>query len=93
MVNEKNEPAIDELTGIYNFRSFITEAERVLSEDESGEYDILVWDIVQFKVINDLYGVEAGDRLLKEIADGFISKLKNRGVYGRLGSDRFVCCR
>ena len=92
MVNEKNEPAIDELTGIYNFRSFITEAEKVLSEDESGEYDILVWDIVQFKVINDLYGVEAGDRLLKEIADGFIRKLKNKGVYGRLGSDRFVCC-
>ena len=33
MVNEKNEPVIDELTGIYNFRSFITEAEKMLEAD------------------------------------------------------------
>lgn len=92
MVNEKNEPVIDELTGIYNFRSFITEAEKMLEADKTGAYDILVWDIVQFKVVNDLYGVEAGDRLLKEIAEGFVVKLKGKGVYGRLGSDKFVCC-
>lgn len=92
MANEKNEPMVDGLTGIYNFRSFINETERLINENADREYDILVWDIIQFKVINDLYGVEAGDRLLKEIADDFARKLKGKGTYGRLGSDRFVCC-
>ena len=60
---------VDELTGLYDFRSFIQATEELLNEDYETEYAILVWDIIQFKVINDLYGMEAGDRLLKEIAD------------------------
>lgn len=81
----------DELTGLYDFRSFIQATEELLNEDYETEYAILVWDIIQFKVINDLYGMEAGDRLLKEIADDIKLKVKN-GVCGRIGNDKFVCC-
>lgn len=81
----------DELTGLYDFRSFIQATEELLNKDNETEYAILVWDIIQFKVINDLYGMEAGDRLLREIADDIKLKVKN-GVCGRIGNDKFVCC-
>lgn len=46
---------------------------------------------MQFKVINDLYGMEAGDWLLKEIAAEIKAKV-TRGTCGRIGNDKFVCC-
>ena len=82
----------DALTGIYNFKTFINETDKMLKADPEGEYVILVWDVVQFKVVNDLFGMEAGDRLLKEIADDMRLKMHERGTYGRIGSDKFVCC-
>lgn len=82
---------IDELTGLYDFKSFIYVTEELLEKNPEEEFAILVWDIVQFKVINDLYGMESGDRLLKLVADDFKTKIK-RGTCGRIGNDKFACC-
>ena len=58
---------MDKLTGISSFRGFIDETDKLLTDNPNDNFDIFVWDIVQFKVINDLYGMEAGDWLLKKL--------------------------
>ena len=82
---------MDKLTGISSFRGFIDETDKLLADNPNDNFDIFVWDIVQFKVINDLYGMEAGDWLLKEIAAEIKAKV-TRGTCGRIGNDKFVCC-
>lgn len=82
---------MDKLTGISSFRGFIDETDKLLTDNPNDNFDIFVWDIVQFKVINDLYGMEAGDWLLKEIAAEIKAKV-TRGTCGRIGNDKFVCC-
>lgn len=56
-------------------------------------YSIVRMDIDRFKVINDLYGLEEGDKLLIAIADLLREKMAgNHSVYGRLGGDVFCLC-
>ena len=48
-------------------------------------------DIENFKLINDVFGVPTGDRLLCAVADMYSRKTADRGICGRLNSDRFAC--
>lgn len=82
----------DELTGIYNRRTFYQKAAELFAAYPDDEFVILRFDVERFKLINDLFGEEAGDRLLMKIA----AQLGDCGlepcVYGRLHSDNFVVC-
>ena len=49
----------------------------------------IYFDIDKFKDINDAYGHQEGDRLLKDIADMFISRWEYNVLYYRLGGDEF----
>ncbi|MFR3459097.1 MAG: GGDEF domain-containing protein [Bilophila wadsworthia] len=56
-------------------------------------YSIVRMDIDRFKVINDLYGLKEGDKLLIAIADLLREKMAGtHSVYGRLGGDVFCLC-
>ncbi len=65
----------------------------MLDENPDSEYAMLVLDIERFKVINEMFNMEKGDKVLKAVAtivSNFVGKAGGR--YGRIGSDRFVCC-
>lgn len=64
----------------------------MINENQDAEYALLCWDIERFKVINDLFGTDIGDRILKEIAANLDKTLNGIGTYGRLKADNFVCC-
>lgn len=83
---------LDTLTGIYNREAFyqITE-ERILSLPEE-EYVIVVWDIQNFKVINDTFGFRTGDVVLIMLAGFLKSRIHGIGTYARLESDHFATC-
>ena len=49
-------------------------------------------DIDRFKVINDLHGLEEGDRLLRHIAVLLGERMTGHDVFGRLGGDIFCMC-
>lgn len=81
----------DPLTGLPNRRT-ITERLSDAVDHASGEGGVAAMfvDVDRFKVINDLYGHEVGDRVLREVADRLRAALGDDDEVGRLGGDEFV---
>lgn len=82
----------DELTGIYNRTTFYEKAaEMILQTTE--KMCIVIMDIANFKIVNDLYGIKSGDRLLCDMAKNLLELGKNRTfVAARFASDHFYMC-
>ena len=84
---------LDELTGIYNQKSFFEYTEKLLEENPYTSFCLIYWNIRKFRTTNDLFGWEAGDKILIHWADSLREILQNElAVYGRLDHDNFVCC-
>lgn len=85
----------DELTGLSNINKFKIDAGKILAANTGVPFVITKLDALNFKMINELYGFETGDEVIKAIADFFIEDKKNRsgitrGAIARVGSDEFV---
>ncbi|PNQ90302.1 GGDEF domain-containing protein, partial [Pseudomonas gingeri NCPPB 3146 = LMG 5327] len=83
--------ARDPLTALYNRRALEVRAPRLLDEvsgDRPGA--LLLIDIDNFKLVNDLYGHTAGDRLLVTLSEMILSALPDGALAARLGGDEFV---
>ncbi len=98
-VNKKNRNAletmafIDPLTGQRNYQKFLIDAAEILKNAQDMKYAICYCDIKAFKTINDLFGRETGDRLLRYYSD-FLFELTQEGeVFGRITGDIFVSLR
>lgn len=83
----------DLLTDLYNMHTFYSQAAQAVHAYPERRYSIISMDIDRFKVINDLYGLKEGDKLLITIADLLREKMAGtNSVYGRLGGDVFCLC-
>lgn len=83
----------DRLTGVYNKATFYEKVHELLLENTDDLYDLICIDIERFKVINDLFGVLEGDKLLCFIAEKFGNlSLAQEGIFGRLDGDHFAIC-
>ncbi|MDD5436717.1 MAG: diguanylate cyclase [Candidatus Omnitrophica bacterium] len=83
----------DGLTNLYNIRHFnlLFEAEfRNASVYKSKRLAIIMADIDNFKHINDTYGHQAGDTILREFAKIIQSKCRQTDVVARYGGEEFV---
>ena len=60
-------------------------------EEPEREYTIVCSNIENFKLFNDIFGREAGDRLLKRVATITQNMVGDSGFCGRFGADRFLC--
>ncbi|MEG0178956.1 MAG: GGDEF domain-containing protein [Oscillospiraceae bacterium] len=81
----------DTLTGIYNAQSFYAKAHQMMHKNSSLKYALLRCDISRFKFINELYGMDEGDKVLCRVAAELDSK-SSHGVCGRVGNDIFAMC-
>ncbi len=82
----------DELTGLYN-RHYLREELRRMSAHASrrvGSFAILSLDVDGLKSVNDSSGHQAGDALLRGIADALRAVLRTEDVAVRTGGDEFV---
>ncbi len=82
----------DKLTDLYNREHFIEKAEAFMKENPKEIYYMICSDIKQFKAYNEVFGVEAGDKLLKMIAEELRRNDDHNRVYGRVGDDSFAMC-
>ena len=58
----------DELTKIYNRKGFFTYTALLLEEHPGIDFCLIYWNIQQFKVLNNLFGLQTGDQILIHIA-------------------------
>lgn len=82
--------AFDRLTGLLSKEEFYNKVAKVLSENKEKSYELVVMDIERFKLINDNFGINEGDNLLKYIANR-IKGLTDRDnlLTARIGADKF----
>lgn len=81
----------DRLTGLYSKEFFYHSANEILRKNPDREYDLICSDIENFKLVNDIYGIPAGDRLLCKVADVYKEFVGEQGICGHLNADQFVC--
>jgi diguanylate cyclase (GGDEF)-like protein/PAS domain S-box-containing protein len=84
----------DELTGIANRRHFLYLAERILERDHraGAPTSVMLFDLDDFKHVNDSYGHQTGDELLRAIADTVTGSLRPGDLFGRHGGEEFAVC-
>ncbi|MBQ7906027.1 MAG: EAL domain-containing protein [Spirochaetaceae bacterium] len=82
----------DLLTGIANKISFCEKTEKMLRENPDKKYVLVRTNIERFKVINDLFGTNVGDIILKDVANTLQILFHEKGTYGRIESDHFAVC-
>jgi diguanylate cyclase (GGDEF)-like protein len=81
----------DPLTGVLNRRGFERDAaQRLTASDDDATGALLFIDLNEFKGINDKFGHEVGDQLLKIAAARLGKSLRSCDIIGRPGGDEFV---
>lgn len=81
----------DVLTGLMNRSTFLETVSRRLAETPGHvKHAFLFIDLDDFKKINDMYGHDQGDVLLKIISYRLRSTLKSRDIVARIGGDEFI---
>ena len=78
----------DALTGLLNRFGFMTALEKQDWTSEEGIFFYL--DLDGFKLVNDTYGHEAGDKLLRAVAKRLTASARPGDIISRLGGDEFV---
>lgn len=82
----------DSLTALPNRRTIASEAERLVAHAKQNRtpFSIAVIDIDHFKQINDRFGHDAGDVVLKGVADTLAANVRGKHFVGRQGGEEFV---
>jgi len=82
----------DELTGLYNRRFLEEYLDRIipLAKEQNIKLGILMIDVDYFKKINDTYGHDVGDIVLKTIANIIKSQIRQSDVCVRYGGEEFL---
>lgn len=79
---------IDPLTGIYNRRSISNDL--MVVQDEKRAYGVILLDLDHFKSINDTYGHDVGDLVLKTVSKVLSENLRGGDIVGRFGGEEFI---
>jgi len=82
----------DSLTGIGNRRYFHQHLKEKIASAKRYEYDlgIIMLDIDNFKIVNDTYGHDVGDEVLKEYSKLILSYLRESDIFCRIGGEEFM---
>jgi len=84
------EAHIDALTGVYNRRAFDEDWAKLQGCEKNAPLALILLDCDFFKAINDSYGHETGDRVLREIARLVAGELRHDENLYRIGGDEFL---
>lgn len=84
----------DPVTGLYTKLKFYQKVRHMLAEVVGEKFAFVRIDIDRFKMINNFYGIQEGDKVLMSIAKELIkiSAVFDYFVYARLENDVFACC-
>lgn len=82
----------DSLTNVYNRRAFLKSLDQASSfaKRTGTPLSILILDIDHFKNINDSYGHDVGDMILRSVSETAVQALRTEDVMGRMGGEEFA---
>lgn len=80
----------DPVTGMMNREGFLHTADVILKQNPQKEFAMLYFNIHRFKTINDLYGYEVGDVVLRQGAEALQSSFLHPLAMARIEADHFV---
>lgn len=83
----------DPLTGLYNRRQtiiFLEKKIQAMSDNSDSELTVAIGDIDFFKKVNDVYGHECGDHVLKDVASIIKESIGKKGLAARWGGEEFL---
>ncbi len=88
----KKQASRDYLTNLYNRRYFqqISQDLINIARREGGTLSIIILDIDKFKMVNDTYGHNAGDQVLKQLASILTDHTRDSDIVARLGGEEFA---
>lgn len=82
----------DVLTGGYNRQGFMQRTKAILNEaGENEQFAVLFFNIKGFKAVNELFGTEKGDGVLKDLSATLNASKLHPEVTARIEADRFAC--
>ncbi|QER42407.1 diguanylate cyclase [Thermodesulfobacterium sp. TA1] len=86
------ESITDPLTKLFNrrFVSTVLESLKQKAEETKQPFSVIMIDIDNFKRVNDIYGHDVGDEVLKALAETFKNNLREQDVVGRWGGEEFI---
>ena len=80
----------DELTGLLSLSAFYQKSQKLLSKNPADDYDVIILNLEQFKLVNETFSRETGDKLLKSLAL-FLNGIEDsdQGLLSRAAADVF----
>ncbi|MBO5531551.1 MAG: EAL domain-containing protein [Fibrobacter sp.] len=82
----------DKLTGLFTKEHLFNRIKNKVSSEKETSYSIAYLDIKDFKMVNDIFGNDIGDHVLKRVANWIRENASERWAYGRLSGDAFGIC-
>lgn len=82
----------DNLTGVNNRLKFVLEARNIIKKTK-GQFAFLYIDIEHFKYINDVFGYQFGDKILKKYAVVLANSIDKNETFARNNADSFIILR
>lgn len=81
---------MDGLTNLYRKEAAFEKMQEYVDESPDGEFYFIILDLDDFKQINDQYGHQYGDEVLKKMAKELANCFAETSILGRFGGDEFV---
>ena len=82
----------DKLTGLFTKEHLFNQIKNKVSSETETSYSIAYLDIKDFKMVNDIFGNDTGDLVLKRVANWIRENATEGWAYGRLSGDAFGIC-
>jgi two-component system cell cycle response regulator len=81
---------VDELTGLYNRPTILRKLHDQLAIRSYRNLSLIFFDIDHFKQFNDVYGHQAGDKVLATVGNTVKTTIRNSDIGGRYGGEEFL---
>jgi|GEM_PF-3989110 len=90
--NLKHSSVTDDLSGLYNSGYFHESLNKYISiaERDNSSVSVIVFDLDDFKAINDKYGHLVGDRVINEVGKVLLNSVRKMDIAARYGGDEFA---
>jgi diguanylate cyclase (GGDEF)-like protein len=86
----RHQVLVDDLTGLANRRGYQSYLAELRQPEDPGDFGVMMVDVDHFKAVNDRFGHDVGDAVLRRIGEVLAAHVRPVDLAARLGGDEFV---